>query len=438
MSGTGNVGSAQVGEGGPDAAAGYGKAVQLADCGCRIASCAIISLMVVLLVLRHSPWSTCLPEQLAAGSLFGKYVLPVLSSAAVGYLTNAIAIWMLFKPYEKHWFWPQGVIPGRKESFARELGILIPKHLLKPEKISNAVGRIALEYLRDPAFEEKVRSFVNRQLVNHNAEVAALAAPFVRDFVSRMVRETMTPENFCRFCRFATRQFLSDDDARRKTVDGAIVLFKELLPELSDELKKIVSEKVADSFRRKHPILNWCRETFTSSSVEDEVENFWNDGERELLTSLEQAETQEKIAGYLSRALEMGRDWAERPENAPKIESFLRDKRVSAEEYASAVLAGKLPDLADEILRSELFWTLLREKGLPLLQIYVVKTLRDESSGLLAKVDLPGKIRNEVNGMKMEELHRFVVQASNDNLTILQIFGFFLGAVAGAILAFAG
>jgi len=436
MTGARNGKREQGGEGGMDAASGRGRAVKLADRGCRIVSCAVICLMVTLLILRHSPWGICLPEELAEGSLFRKYLLPVLASAAVGYLTNAVAIWMLFRPYEKHWFWPQGVIPGRKESFARELGILIPKHLLKPEKISNAVGRIALEYLRDPAFEEKVRSFVNRQLVSHNAEIAALAAPFVRDFVSRMVRETLTPENAGRLCRFATRQFLSDDAARKKTVDGAVALFRELLPDLSAELRNVVSEKVAESFRREHPILSWWKENMTSSSVGDEVEKFWNDGEKELTTALEKTETQEKIAGYLARALEMGRDWAERPENAGKIESFLRDKRLSAEEYASSVLAEKLPELADEILRNELFWTLLREKGLPLLQLYVVKTLRDDSSGLLAKVDLPGTIRKAVNDMKMKELHKFVVQASNDNLTLLQIFGFFLGGAAGAILAF--
>ena len=436
MGGTDNGVPITNGESGPTAAAGYGRAVKLADCGCRIASWAIICLMVTLLILRHSPWETCLPGWLASGELFSQDLIPVLSSAAVGYLTNAIAIWMLFKPYEKHWFWPQGVIPSRKESFARELGILIPKHLLKPEKISHAVGKIALEYLRDPAFEEKVRSFVNRQLVSHNDEIAKLAGPFVQDFVSKTVRETMTPENFGRLCRFATQQFLADDDARKKTVDGAVALFRELLPDLSAELRKVVSEKVADSFRREHPILSWWKENMTSSSVGDEVEKFWDDGEKELMTALRQAETQKKIAGYLARALEMARDWAERPENAEKIESFLRDKRVSAEEYAASVLAEKLPELADEILRGELFWTLLREKGLPLLQLYVVTTLRDDSSGLLAKVDLPGTIRKAVNDMNMKELHKFVLQASNDNLTLLQIFGFFLGAIAGAVLAF--
>ena len=79
---------------------------------------------------------------------------------------------------------------------------------------------------------------------------------------------------------------------------------------------------------------------------------------------------------------------------------------------------------------------MLQEKALPALQLYVVRQLRGDGDTLLAKINLPGKIENAVDRMDMKQLHRFVVRASNDNLTVLQILGFFLGGAAGAVMAF--
>ena len=78
---------------------------------------------------------------------------------------------------------------------------------------------------------------------------------------------------------------------------------------------------------------------------------------------------------------------------------------------------------------------MLEEKALPALQLYVVRQLRGDGDSLLAKIDIPGKIEDAVDKMNMEELHHFVVKASNDNLTVLQVFGFFLGAAAGVVMA---
>ena len=132
----------------------------------------------------------------------------------------------------------------------------------------------------------------------------------------------------------------------------------------------------------------------------------------------------------------MGKAWTERPENAAKIEQFLLERQESAEKYTEKYLTEKISLFADEILSGDSFWIMLQEKALPALQLYVVKQLRGDSDSLLTKIDIPGKIENAVDKMDMKQLHHFVVQASNDNLTLLQILGFFLGAAAGLIMSF--
>ena len=409
--------------------------IKAVDCICRIASCVILIFMVVLLIVSRTPAGGYLPGWLAAGGFVRKYLIPVLSSAAVGYLTNAIAIWMLFRPYKKHWFWPQGVIPSQKKSFGHELGILIPQHLLQPEKISAQIGKVALQYLKDPLFVQKIRDYVKSFLARQSDKVAAVVVPYIQKLTVQALRDNLTHEKFCQFCQLVTHKFLNDDETRKKTVQTAVALFKDLLPGFSNDLKKLVAARVANSFRQEHPILSWFKDNLSGNSVEDEVESFWRNGEKELLESLEQQETQEKIAGYFAKALLKGKAWTERPENAAEIDRFLLERRKSAEKYVGDYLAEKIPVFADEILSSDSFWTMLEEKALPALQLYVVRQLRGDGDSLLAKINISGKIEDAVDRMNMKQLHHFVVKASNDNLTILQVFGFFLGAAAGVIMA---
>ena len=409
--------------------------IKIIDLACRIASCVILIFMAVLLIVSKTPAGNHLPGWLAAGGMVRKYLIPVFSSAAVGYLTNAIAIWMLFCPYKKHWYWPQGVIPRQKKRFGHELGFLIPRHLLQPEKISAQIGKVALQYLKDPLFVQKIRDYVKSFLARQSGRLAEAVIPWIQDLTVQTLRDNLTHENFDRFCQLVTHNFLHDAETRKKTVQTAAALFKDLLPGFSEDLKKLVAERAAESFRKEHPILSWFKDNLSGNSVEDEVGIFWRNGEKELLESLEQQETQEKIAGYFAKALLKGKAWTERPENAADIDRFLLERRKSAEKYVGDYLAEKIPVFADEILSSDSFWTMLQEKALQALQLYVVRQLRGDGDSLLAKIDIPGKIEDAVDKMNMKQLHHFVVKASNDNLTVLQVFGFFLGAAAGVIMA---
>ena len=57
------------------------------------------------------------------------WLVPILTASAVGYLTNYLAIWLLFRPYTKHGpFW--GVIPRNQPRLAASVGKVIPERLL--------------------------------------------------------------------------------------------------------------------------------------------------------------------------------------------------------------------------------------------------------------------------------------------------------------------
>lgn len=76
--------------------------------------------------------------------IFLHYILPPLVGALIGYITNWIAVKMLFRPlYPKYigkWRLPftPGIIPRRKDALAKAIGKAVGEELLTREDIQNA------------------------------------------------------------------------------------------------------------------------------------------------------------------------------------------------------------------------------------------------------------------------------------------------------------
>ncbi len=76
--------------------------------------------------------------------IFLHYILPPLVGAAIGYITNWIAVKMLFRPlYPKYigkWRLPftPGIIPRRKDALAKAIGRAVGEELLTKEAIQKA------------------------------------------------------------------------------------------------------------------------------------------------------------------------------------------------------------------------------------------------------------------------------------------------------------
>lgn len=79
--------------------------------------------------------------------------------AVAGGITNAVAIWMLFHPYEpRGWrrFTVQGAIPKNRARLARTVARTVGQRLLAPEDLARQLGAPGVR----EAFERAVRSFV--------------------------------------------------------------------------------------------------------------------------------------------------------------------------------------------------------------------------------------------------------------------------------------
>ena len=86
--------------------------------------------------------------------------------ALSGGVTNAVAIWMLFHPYEPRgprWFRLQGAIPKNKARLARTIGRTVGERLLTPEDLAQRLSAPAVREAFDQAIASILTTVLDRE-----------------------------------------------------------------------------------------------------------------------------------------------------------------------------------------------------------------------------------------------------------------------------------
>lgn len=209
-------------------------------------------------------------------------VVAVLVSAAVGYITNWIAIEMLFKPYEKNrchpfslftfGYWNQGLVPRNKDRIGVEMGRETERRLLNPEMIARELCALIPGMLR------------NRELTGRLAEG-------LKNLIVRY-----------------------RDPIARKVVDG----FQRRAPQIMDMAKTEFGRMVRD----------YCNGRMVLSAFADELSEAlvacvdWRDVEQRLKFKLGEPDTVKMIGTEIDSLVESCVSWAER-DLVPMIEPQL-------------------------------------------------------------------------------------------------------------------
>jgi uncharacterized membrane protein YheB (UPF0754 family) len=121
-------------------------------------------------------------------------VVPLLG-AFIGWLTNKIALWMLYHPeraYGPGWFAWQGLIPRRKEELARAIARTVTDKLLTEDDLSDMLRRLNLRvYLRevtDSLIERRLTGTIHGyQFMPHSVRNRLVAA--VKEIVAEHLPE---------------------------------------------------------------------------------------------------------------------------------------------------------------------------------------------------------------------------------------------------------
>lgn len=117
------------------------------------------------------------------------YLLPPLLGAFIGYVTNYIAIRMLFRPLRP---WrllgvrlplTPGIIPAKREELAQKMGEMVGSHLLTAEDVGRALEKKSFRRDLQEAVAEKLGGFLDREL----GPLESLVPPAYRDRFRELV-----------------------------------------------------------------------------------------------------------------------------------------------------------------------------------------------------------------------------------------------------------
>jgi len=98
-----------------------------------------------------------------------QWALPILIGVTAGLLTNAIAIWMLFHPYQPVRFGgirvlPMGAIPKEIDRIAKRVGETVGRELLTPEDITRTLSSPAFRDRFDEALRDALQALIHREI----------------------------------------------------------------------------------------------------------------------------------------------------------------------------------------------------------------------------------------------------------------------------------
>ena len=170
------------------------------------------------------------------------YAIPFIS-ALIGYVTNFLAIKMLFypkRPVNLILFKVQGIFPKRKSLLARRMAKLVAEELLSMEQLKEEIDRQATQGQIRVAIEEEVEHYLREKLSNFNPIVQSL----INDQRIHQLRDKICVEIEA-FIPRITHQFFQ----RLDMVNLENMVFEQVISFTSDKLEEMMMSVIQKELR---------------------------------------------------------------------------------------------------------------------------------------------------------------------------------------------
>ncbi len=367
--------------------------------------------------------------------------MTILTSAAIGYLTNWIAIEMLFKPYyptRRHLFawitlgvWRQGLVPKNKNQIADMMGKEVAEKLLQPEELANDLCAMAGEIIKNPNLVSSFRSGVQQAIAAHDQEIAAFLAPKIETALVAEIDRLVTIDKVEEFWTVHIEPKLQSAETRDRIATIVIGALEKRAPALAAKAKPLVVDAIRAYVEEKGgivgtiltPLVGTIADSIISrQTLEDGLRNW-----------LESPDTVPMLRDELLHFVGAVRDYVKSDESRGKIGAFVEEIRSTFKNYVCTYLETNLAHITDRLLNSESFWKSVVEM-IPKFQPELERLIRTEGMPIiLEKLNIQGRIKTAVDKMDVKEFHGMINEVAAQHLGAIQVLGFFLGAAAGAL-----
>lgn len=409
------------------------KALLLAEKLCKYASL----LTLVLLAARTG---------LSFGGIrlpvWGDFLLAILVSGAIGYLTNYIAIEMIFKPYEKNprhlfsiitlGFWQQGLVPRNKELIAVELGREIETKLLNPEKMANELCDTAVGILQDKTVTERIIEEARILYLENESDILDFLYPQLENALADFLDKSLTSENVEIFFNEKIDPWLRREQTRQFFAEMILRFAQNRSEQIIDFLKVQLRELIY-GFLAKNPLT-----ALVAGSLADGIVRsiLWSDLEWKLFDKLREKKTMELIRAELLQVVSQVRDRLASSQGRMELNRFLSEFKIDLKQMLGNWLRDSLPGILRSMADSPELRIWIDEQAVPAIQPRLESWLREHGKEfIIDRLKIAARVREAVDQQDVREFHEMINSLAAQHLNAIQILGFLLGAIIGAVQA---
>lgn len=418
--------------------------------------CFPVSVGVIGVVAGHSLLVLLMPLLGRMGidvvipSALPTWFVAIFVSAAIGYLTNYIAIQMLYYPVDEidlgmatprttssqdrealfksriisfvtFGFWKKGLIPQNKGKVARQMGRIAEEKFMTAENIAYLVPKLGNLFLSKNS-EGKIRGveFIRQLVVRHKDKTA--------DLLQWIGREVVSGDNYQTIRNVLAK--VGRSEAVSNALSAALFDYMEKNP---DAVVSFVREMVTgftDSQNRKAAKSDSLWEQFKAGATSVIVEGVAEIGYPQIRTFLEEyAKTplhREQFRDRLASLL---------PIFCDKIAEKIVSEPQLLEQFVSGDFVSQLIhiDIADDK-----FWNMISEKVAPGLHAAIGSALesipKEQFEGFFTgNHHIADVVERTILNMKLLDFYGMLDEVMAEHLGAIQVFGFVLGAAIGYI-----
>lgn len=367
-------------------------------------------------------------------------LLAILVSAAVGYLTNYVAIKMLFEPYErtwKHWlpwvtlgWWQQGLVPRNKARIGREVGEQVESRLLNPQTIANELCVRAEALLSDESVLRRLRAESQEVLLAQVPNITGFLIPRIEESLVEKANEFLTPEAARQFWIDYIEPQLRSEDNRRIISQKVTQIARMYSPQLMDYLKREVRHTCERACDRLPFLVRDVAKAIVPDLVMQTIS--WDEVRERIFNGLNDPETLRYIQNELFTQAEK---YARSPEAQAQIAKVIDKTKGKLTTALQAYLREELPKWLASALDSEKLWDWVENDLLKNhIRSRVVRFLQTEGRDRIAQeLHIAEKVSAAIEKQDLAEFHEMVNKVAAEHLGAIQVLGFVLGAIIGGL-----
>lgn len=363
-------------------------------------------------------------------------IFMIVVGAAIGGVTNHLAIKMLFHPYTAlyigKWKVPftPGLIPKRRDELAVQLGKMVVNHLLTPESIQK-------KFLTD-GFRKEMTSLVQKEV---DKFLSSEETP--QQFLARFGIEDATDKLEGRFDEFLERKYEElMEKYRHKPIKS--ILSEELLEKMDTKIPIIsqyilqkgsdyflsvegelrIARMIDDFVKERNGMLGNMLQMFLGNvnlteKIQKEVVKFLNsEGTKELVSTLLRKEW-EKILEWQSEKLE---------------EQFGREQIVSLikENAQKIVRIDRILDTPISKLSISVK-DIVIEKGAPQIVNVAIDQVANQIGVLMQRLRLAEVVQEQVEAFSVQRIEEMILSIIKSELKWITYLGAILGGAIGLL-----